>query len=630
MASTNLVRRMKELITMIKEADVAYFVNDSPTMSDLEYDKLVEELKELEHETGIVFSDSPSQKVGGDIKEELKRVTHSKPMLSAQKTKSMDDILEFAALHPVVISWKLDGLTLVLRYENGEFKQAITRGKDGLEGEDVTHTVKFIRNIPHKVPCKEAFEVRGEGVCSWTDFEIIKKNEGPTHPRNVAAGAVRTLNPDEGKLSHMDFIAFELIKPDDPSKSKTEQLAFLADNKFDTVKHSLVDTNSSNISAVEKTISQYKPEGYYYPVDGVIVEYNDLAYGRSLGATAHHENRMIALKWEDEEYETVFRGVELATGRTGTVEVNAIFDPIDIGGMMVRRANVHGLSGFEKLKLGVGDVIKVYKANMIVPQISENLTKSGTFKLPEFCPCCSAKLEIKISNTGVRSLYCPNEDCLARNAQKIARFCDKKAMNIEGLNASTVEALMEQGFVKSIKDIYHLSAQKKQLLNAKGIGIGNWDWLFEKIEISRSCNLARFLLGIGIPSMGPESARKLDIYFEKSFKKFEEAIQNEYDFSQIDGISNALNNKIYEWYYSEKEQAQWVPLIEELKFKGDLPTRKKSFSERTSLDGRSIAIVGVTDFSALETIKGELQKLGLNVCGEVTSDTEFMLVLLKG
>lgn len=630
MASTNLVRRMKELIAIIKEADVAYFVNDSPTMSDLEYDKLVEELKELEHETGIVFSDSPSKKVGGDIKEELKRVTHSKPMLSAQKTKSMDDILEFAALHPVVISWKLDGLTLVLRYKNGEFKQAITRGRDGLEGEDVTNTVKFIRNIPHKVPCKESFEVRGEGVCSWTDFEIIKKSEGPSHPRNVASGAVRTLSPDEGKLSHMDFIAFELIKPDDTSKSKTEQLAFLADNNFDTVKHTLVDENTLNIAAVEKTISQYKPDGCYYPVDGVIVEYNDLAYGRSLGATAHHEKRMIALKWEDEEYETVFRGVELATGRTGTVEVNAIFDPIDIGGMMVRRANVHGLSGFEKLKLGVGDVIKVYKANMIVPQISENLTKSGTFKLPEFCPCCSAKLEIKISNTGVRSLYCPNEDCLARNAQKIARFCDKKAMNIEGLNASTVEALMEQGFIKSIKDIYHLSAQKKQLLNAKGIGIGNWDWLFKKIEISRSCNLARFLLGIGIPSMGPESARKLDIYFEKSFKKFEEAIQNEYDFSQIDGISNVLNNKIYEWYYSEKEQAQWVPLIEELKFKGDLPTRKKSFSERNSLDGRSIAIVGVTDFSALETIKGELQKLGLNVCGEVTSDTEFMLVLLKG
>lgn len=427
MESTNLVRRMKELINIIKEADVAYFVNDNPTMSDNEYDKLVAELKGIEHETGIVFSDSPSKRVGGNVKEELKSVTHTKPMLSAKKTKCIGDVLEFAANKDVVVSWKLDGLTIVLRYENGELKQAITRGKDGLIGEDVTHTVRHFRNVPLKVPCKDIFEVRGEGVCSWSDFEIIKKNEGPTHPRNVAAGTVRTLTADEGKLSHLDFVAFELIDSNKDWNSKLEQLEFLENNKFSVVEHSFVGFGSDDI---ESEIGKYNPDTYFYPVDGVVIEYEDLKYGKSLGATAHHENRLIALKWEDAEYETIFRGVELATGRTGTVEINAIFDPVDIGGMMVRRANVHGLSGFEKLKLGVGDTIKVYKANMIIPQVSENLTKSGTFKLSEFCPCCGAKLEIKISNTGVRSLYCPNEDCLARNAQKIARFCDKKAMNI--------------------------------------------------------------------------------------------------------------------------------------------------------------------------------------------------------
>ena len=628
MESTNLVRRRKELINIIKEADVAYFVNDHPTMSDNEYDKLVAELKGIEHETGIVFSDSPSKRVGGNVKEELKSVTHTKPMLSAKKTKCIGDVLEFAANKDVVVSWKLDGLTIVLRYENGELKQAITRGKDGLIGEDVTHTVRHFRNVPLKVPCKDIFEVRGEGVCSWSDFEIIKKNEGPTHPRNVAAGTVRTLTADEGKLSHLDFVAFELIDSNKDWNSKLEQLEFLENNKFSVVEHSFVGFGSDDI---ESEIGKYNPDTYFYPVDGVVIEYEDLKYGKSLGATAHHENRLIALKWEDAEYETIFRGVELATGRTGTVEINAIFDPVDIGGMMVRRANVHGLSGFEKLKLGVGDTIKVYKANMIIPQVSENLTKSGTFKLSEFCPCCGAKLEIKISNTGVRSLYCPNEDCLARNAQKIARFCDKKAMNIEGLNAANISAFMEQGFIKRIKDIYHLAAQTKQLLNATGLGIGNFDWLFEKIESSRSTNLARFLLGIGIQGMGPESAKKLDEYFGKSFKRFEEAIKNEYEFNQIEGISVSLNNKIYDWYYSEKEQAIWMPLIDELKFRGDTAsTKRKNLSGDNVLENRNIAVVGIQDASELDAVKNALSKLGFSVDSTVTSDTEFMLVSLKG
>jgi DNA ligase (NAD+) len=343
MESTNLVRRMKELINIIKEADVAYFVNDNPTMSDNEYDKLVAELKGIEHETGIVFSDSPSKRVGGNVKEELKSVTHTKPMLSAKKTKCIGDVLEFAANKDVIVSWKLDGLTIVLRYENGELKQAITRGKDGLIGEDVTHTVKHFRNVPLKVPCKDSFEVRGEGVCSWSDFEIIKKNEGSTHPRNVAAGTVRTLTADEGKLSHLDFVAFELIDSNKDWNSKLEQLEFLENNKFSVVENSFVRFGSDDI---ESEIGKYNPDTYFYPVDGVVIEYEDLKYGKSLGATAHHENRLIALKWEDAEYETIFRGVELATGRTGTVEINAIFDPVDIGGMMVRRANVHGLSGF--------------------------------------------------------------------------------------------------------------------------------------------------------------------------------------------------------------------------------------------------------------------------------------------
>ncbi len=629
MAEVNLVRQMKEIIAKIKEADEAYFVNDNPIMTDLEYDNLVRELKSIEQDTGVVFSDSPSKKVSGGVKAELKSVPHTKPMLSAKKTKDIYDIERFIGDKEAIISWKLDGLTLVLRYENGEFKRALTRGKDGLIGEDVTHTVKHFRNIPERVPCTENFEVRGEGIISWADFDIIKKSESVTHPRNVAAGAVRTAIPDEGKLSHLDFIAFELIMPNDTRKTKLEQLDFLLENDFDVVDFKIYEPLEE---PVDRVINTFNPDGYLYPVDGIIVEYNDMAYGKSLGATAHHENRLIALKWEDEQYETIFRGVEINTSRTGIVEINAVFDPVEIAGATIKRANVHGLSGFEKFQFGIGDIIKVYKANMIVPQVAENLTKSGTFKLPEYCSCCGTKLEVKISNNGSRNLYCSNEDCMARNAQKIARFCDRKAMNIEGLPASVIGALMEKGFVKSIKDIYHLSEKRKALQSTKGLGVSDWDGLFERIENSRKCRLHKFLLGLGIPLLGPESAKHIDEYFEGSFKRFEEALTKDFNFTRIDGISQALHNKIYAWYDDENMREIWVPLLDEVKFRGDtarIRTAPGNINAENPLEARSISVVGVTDENLLEKIKEQLYSLGFTVNDETSPGTDFLLVALK-
>ena len=414
----NDIQRMKELIEKITAADVAYFQKDAPIMSDMEYDKLVLELKMLERATGIHFANSPIGKVPSDEKAGLKTVQHTKPMLSCRKTKDVNELVEFAGDRDIVLSWKMDGLTLVLRYEKGKLIQAITRGAEGVIGEDVTHTVKNFRNVPLIVPCKESFEVRGEGVLSWEDAQILTKlgESNATHPRSIASGAVRSVTENLGKLTHLDFFAFELIK-EGSHATKIGQLEFLKENNFAVVEHKLVSPGDRHDDVAE-CIAEWIPEGFAYPVDGIVAEFDDLAYGKSLGATAHHEKRMMALKWKDEVKETKFRGVELRTTRTGIVSIIGLFDEVVIDGTRVHRASLHNLSNFEKYKFGEGDIIKVYKANMIVPQIAENRMMSGTYELPEFCPCCGERLTVQTSQGGVRNLYCPNENCLARHAKK--------------------------------------------------------------------------------------------------------------------------------------------------------------------------------------------------------------------
>ena len=623
MAETkNNLTRMKELISIIKEADKAYYGDDDPVMTDKEYDSLMDELKELEAATGIVFANSPSKRVGGYNKTELKKVSHSKPMLSAKKTKSVDAALVFAGGNDVMLSWKMDGLSLVLRYENGCFKQAITRGEDGLVGEDVTHTVKYLRNVPQKVACRRPFEVRGEGVVSWADHQLLTRGSEPSHPRNTAAGLVRALTPDKGALAHMDFYAFELIDPGDASATKEEQLDFLSANGFDTVGHSLAYSCSGG-AELKKAIESYNAEMFPYPVDGIILEYNDLAYGRSLGATSHHENRMLALKWEDGEYETVFRGVELATTRSGMVSVTAIFDPVMIDGSYVSRADLHSVSNFEKYKFGVGDVIKVYKANMIIPQVAENVTQSGTYALPERCPCCGSLLELKVSSGGIKYLYCPNEECIARNAQKIARFCDKDAMNMEGFNASVLEKLMAYGFVKTFADLYDLEKHRERILTTPGFGYGTYDKLVSAVENSRRCRLAQFLVAVGIPLMGPNNARAIDEYFCGSWDEFEKAIKDEFCFFHIAGVSPALSKNIYSWYADEAEEKLWRPVLKEITFVGQ--------AAKTGVSGNpfanaNVVVTGTVNGMNRKDITELLTLLGANVSDSVTKSTTYLIV----
>ena len=623
MLSANKVSQMKELILKIKDADKAYFVDDNPIMTDKEYDEMVDKLKALEAETGIVFSGSPSKRVSGEVKKELQEVKHTKPMLSAQKTKSIDEIARFLADRSAIVSWKLDGLTIVLRYQGGFLFKAITRGRNGLVGEDVTDAVKYFRNVPKRIKETRSVEVRGEGVLSWKDHKILTGNseEASNHPRNVAAGLTRTVNPDKGRTNHLDFFAFDLIESPENFKLKSEQLKYMSELGFSVVPHQDVGLHTGK--TLEETIKEFNPEEFYYPADGLIFEYDDIAYGKSLGATDHHERRMMALKWEDEEYETKFTGVELITTRTGIVNIIAHFDEVNLNGSKVSRAGIHNLTKFESFEFGIGDTIKVYNANMIIPQVADNVTRSGTFELPKYCPCCGMTLEVNLNKNGVRNLFCPNEDCMARNAQRVAHFCDKDAMGMDGLSAVLLEKLMAYGWIKNYVDLYHIEDHKQEIINTIGFGPASYKKIYNAIEGSRKTNLARFLVGMGIPSIGLEVARIINEFCEGSFEKFEKLIQEEYKFSHIGGISFTAEKNIYKWYNDKSEQRLYRPLLRELKFVDETKPKvevKNAFSEK------QIAITGTISTLSRKDAYRLLELLGAKPCEIVTVDTDYLVV----
>lgn len=623
--NTNL-ERMRELIERLTEADIAYYKNDAPIMTDLEYDRLTEELAALEHDTGLVLSGSPTQKVSGEILESLAEVRHTKPMLSAGKTKSIEDLIRFAARRAVLLSWKMDGLTLVLRYEYGKLKQAITRGREGIIGEDVTHTVRTFRNVPLTLPTKESFEVRGEGVISWESFRKINASleEPYTHPRNLASGSTRKLDAGEASKRRLEFWAFELVSDHLEPESKLAQQQFLQRSGFSVVPYIFLDAGHSG-QDIRDTVAGMEPKDFAYPVDGLVMEYENLRYGKSLGATGHHENRLIALKWADELYSTRFRGVELATTRTGMVSITGLFDPISIDGTLVSRAYLHNLDIFDEFQFGIGDEISVYKANMIIPQIADNKTQSNTYMLPMTCPCCGKPLTVKYTSGGTRQLYCGNPHCAAKLVQKFAHFCEKTRMNIEGLSATTLEKLIGHGWVRNFGDLYELEQHREDIVRTEGFGERSFDRLQAAIEKSRRCTLAKFISGLGIPMVGRHAGRDLDRYFHGSWAEFEAAILNGFDFTQLPDFGETMHNNIYTWYADAQEAKLWRPLLRKIQFE-----TKENLTMETTMNnpfaGKTVVATGKLEHYTRDGIQEKLISLGAHPSGAVSKKTDYLIV----
>ncbi len=617
------IDRMKELIAQLKEADTAYYRDDRPIMTDRDYDVLTEELKILEQHTGLTLSSSPTQTVSGEILEELTPVRHTRPMLSADKAKSIDDLVRFAGTRDVVLSWKLDGLTLVLRYDNGELQQAITRGREGMIGEDVTHTVRTFLNVPLTVPVREPFEVRGEGVISWANFEKINLSleEPYSHPRNLAAGSVRKLDASESGKRFLEFFVFDLVT-DLKIPTKCLQMDFMEANGFSVVPHA--ELSGMDASYIKATVELMDPKHYDYPVDGLIMEYDDVSYGKSLGATGHHENRLIALKWQDELFETRFLGIELATTRTGMVSITGLFEPVGIDGTAVSRAYLHNLDIFDEFQFGVGDRIQVYKANMIIPQIARNDTQSNTFTLPMVCPCCGEPLAVRTTSGGTRQLFCENPHCTAKLVQKFDHFCEKTRMDIEGLSATTLEKFIGHGWIRNFGDLYDLEQYRDEIVSTEGFGEKSFERLQASIERSRNCTLAKFIAGLGIPMVGRHAGRDLDAYFHGSWDEFENAIISGFDFTQLTDFGETMHKNIYQWYQDAEEAKIWRPLLSKINFIKESSTMNTNYN--TPFYGKTVVATGKLENYTRDGIQMKLLELGAKPASSVTKKTDYLIV----
>ena len=502
--------RMKELIEKLNNASKHYYQLADPVMTDYEYDKLYDELVKLENETGIVLSSSPTQKVGYEVLSNLKKVRHEKRMLSLDKTKEVEKLKSWLLDKDGVLSWKLDGLTIVLKYNNGELVQAVTRG-NGEVGEDITHNAKVFHNLPLKISYKGELTLRGEGVISYKEFERINEelpdDEKYKNPRNLCSGTVRQLNSEIAADRKVMFYAFALVSTsgDIDFDLRTEEFDFLESLGFTVVEHVVV-----NAETIEKEVLEFekKIENNDFASDGLVLSYNDIKYGKSLGETAKFPKDSIAFKWKDELAETTLREIEWSTSRTGLINPIAVFDTVELEGTSVNRASVHNLSILEDLKLGIGDRIKVYKANMIIPQIAENITKTGPAPIPESCSVCGGETEVRMVKEG-KFLYCTNPNCHAQIVKSLSHFASRDAVNIEGLSEETIKKFVENKFIENYTEIFEIGKYKDEITNMEGFGEKSFENLINAIEKSKNVNMANFIYALGINQVGLSNAKLL-------------------------------------------------------------------------------------------------------------------------
>ena len=612
--------RLKELIDILNEASKAYYQSDKEIMTNYEYDALYDELKELEEETGMVFSNSPTVNVGYEVLSELPKETHKRPMLSLDKTKEIAELEAFLKDKEGVLSWKLDGLTVVLTYDNGELKKAVTRG-NGEIGEVITNNAKVFKNIPLQISFKGELVIRGEALISYSDFEIINREiveeDKYKNPRNLCAGSVRQLNNQITKERNVLFYAFTLVSAGDMEfdNSLMKQLEFLENQGFDVVGHTLV--NAENVAKAVDDFAK-KIENFDLPSDGLVLIFNDISYGESLGSTAKFPRNGIAFKWKDETAVTKLMEIEWSPSRTGLINPIAIFEPVSLEGTTVSRASVHNVSILKSLKLGIGDEIEVYKANMIIPQIARNITMSGNLKLPQICPACNQGTEIRTSND-VEVLYCINPKCPAKEVKKYAHFVSRDAMNIDGLSEETLEKFLDKGLIKEYADLYHLDRYEDIIVNMPGFGRKSYDNIIKAIDNSREVIMPKLIHSLGIANIGLSNAKVLCRNFDYDMEKLISAGIE--DLTVIDGIGEVIAKSFRNYFEDSDNKHAFDNLLSEVKI-----LRENINTAENAITGKNFVITGsVYNYANRNELKDEIESMGGKVTGSVTAKTDYLI-----
>ena len=615
------MERMRELVRILSEASRAYYAEDREIMPNVEYDRLYDELQALEEASGVVLAGSPTVKVGYEAVDALPKERHASPMLSLQKTKSREELAAWLGEHEGLLSWKEDGLTVVLTYQGGMLAKCVTRG-NGEVGEVVTPNARTFKNLPHKIAFEGELVVRGEAVISYPDFESVNAllpEEGAKYknPRNLCSGSVRQLNSSITAQRNVRVIVFSLVSAEgmDFDNSMEKQFAFLREQGFETVEYERVD--AANVAEAVGRFEQRIADNDI-PSDGLVLSYDDLAYAASLGRTAKFPRGAIAFKWADEMAETQLLKVEWNTSRTGLINPVAVFAPVELEGTTVSRASVHNVSIIKELALGIGDTIKVYKANMIIPQIAENLTRSGSLELPGICPVCGGRTVLK-KEADSEVLCCSNAACPARHLKRFVHFAERDAMNIEGLSEATLEKLIAEGLIHDFADIYHLKAQKEKILALEGFQEKSAKNLLLSIEKSRSLPLARMLYALGIPGIGLAGAKLIAKHFDYDLERLKGAAQEE--LGEIEGVGPVLAESFYGFMHDEAHLAELEALAAELQF-----TAPEETTQEQTLTGKVFVITGSLEhFTNRNELKALIEARGGKVTGKVTKKTECLI-----
>lgn len=617
--------RMKELIAKLNEASRAYYAEDREIMSNFEYDALYDELTALEEETGMILAGSPTVNVGYEAVEELPKERHEKPMLSLAKTKSREELQSWLDGKEGLLSWKLDGLTIVLTYDNGKLEKAVTRG-NGEVGEVITNNAKVFKNIPHAISFKGRLILRGEAVITYSDFEKVNGEIDDAdarykNPRNLCSGSVRQLNNEITAKRNVRLFAFSLVSATengmetDFENDRENQFLFLKEQGFEVVEYKRV-TPENIEAAVEAFAAAVKT--YDVPSDGLVLTYCDMAYGASLGRTAKFPRDSIAFKWADETAETTLKEIEWSPSRTGLINPVAVFEPVELEGTTVSRASVHNLSVMESLKLGIGDRIMVYKANMIIPQIAENLTKSGNLEIPKRCPVCGAKTEISKANDA-KTLICPNEECEAKKIKAFTLMVSRDALNIDGLSEATLEKFIAKGFIHEFADIFHLDCHEEEITQMEGFGEKSYRNLLDSVEKAKDTTLARFVYALGINGIGLANAKVLCKAFDDDFERLKDATVEE--LSEVEGIGGVLAEGIRSFFRDDKRLESARRLLSQLHI-----TKAKENENGQELAGKTFVITGsVEHFANRNEVKELIESKGGKVAGSVSGKTDYLI-----